>query len=334
MASRRFERAFLDRQADRIERALRARAIPARVHGGEVHQRTVRYHLTPPVGANFEAMEEAADAVADAIGVSEVDVCIEEGGVSIEVPLEFENDLRLLPLLHAVGQPPPLQATIGMGEDGRPLALDFTNPQSWHLAIRGRPGSGKSELIRTTLISLALTNRRSRLQLLGVDIGGRELAVVEALPHGLTDLGSEADFAMELLGWLANEASRRSTSGVQSPHIFLAIDDLGWSQRVEEAELNALLGYLAEVGVDVGVHLIIAARPSMQAALEHIPVDLRVEAEAKRNGRAGEFTFSRRGRAKAARVAWLSVRDLDTAVSLVNAGWRAPGKPLSTASWR
>lgn len=325
-------RPYLDRQADRIERALSSIDLPARVQGGQIGKHWVRYHLAPVSGTRADQVALAAEAVADAIGVAGLRIAEQPQGLSIDVPLGQGAELRLLPLLHSLPGLSALTAVVGMLTTGTPLIFNLTKQSTWNLLISAPRGCGKSELIRTLMISLALTSKRSQLTMLGIDIGGRELAVLESLPHALTELATEPGFAAELLIWLSEEVKRRLSSGVASPHVVLMVDDLEWLASRREVEAISALTHIARHGVDAGVHFIAATQTGLPPALgDLLDSQELVEVGPIENGKdyrkvmIGRFQFASGVDIDVADVAWLSLHDLDTAARLVNAGWRATG---------
>jgi S-DNA-T family DNA segregation ATPase FtsK/SpoIIIE len=326
------QRPYLDRQADSIERALSSMDLPARVQGGKVGSHWVRYHLTPVSGTRADKVVQMAEEVADAIGVSGLRIAERSQGLTIDVPLQQGTELRLLPLLHALPGLSASTAVVGMSIEGRPLLFNLTRPSTWNLLVYAPKGYGKSELIRTLMMSLALTSRRSQLSMLGIDIGGRELAVLESLPHALTDLATEPKFAKEILTWLSEEAARRLVAGVASPHLVLLIDDLGWLTDEREGNALAALKHIGHIGVDVGVHFIAATQAPLPISLRDLTdhrgvVEVVPDENAFLKGKTsvGRFQFTSNSDVSIADVAWLSLRDLDTASKLAVAGWRATG---------
>jgi DNA segregation ATPase FtsK/SpoIIIE-like protein len=316
------EKESLDLQADQIERALLGLSLPVRVNGGEVGRGWVRYHLTPVAGTPSGRVSEAAGAVADAIGVAEVRVAHVENGLAIDVPVPSQRDLRLLPLLQALGSIPALAAVIGLDDQGQPLLLRLDHRDTRHLLASGEEGSGKSELLRTLALSLALTTSPSRLSLLGIDIGGRELAVLEALPHLARGLATEPGDALRTLTWLAAEAERRQRDRLAAPHLVLVIDDLQWLTQAPWREALGLLRDLRRRGSDAAIHVLAAASPEAQAALGRgWQAAGLVEAESIARPAAGRFRFRCGGEAVRARVARLSAWDLDRAVALAQKAW-------------
>jgi DNA segregation ATPase FtsK/SpoIIIE, S-DNA-T family len=81
-----------------------------------------------------------------------------------------------------------LNVPIGIRADGEPLFIDFKEAADKgmgpHGLIIGATGSGKSELLRTLVVSLALTHDPETLNFILIDFkGGASFADFEALPH-------------------------------------------------------------------------------------------------------------------------------------------------------
>jgi DNA segregation ATPase FtsK/SpoIIIE-like protein len=120
------------------------------------------------------------------------------------------------------------------------------------------PDSGASELIRTFMISLALSNSPNELQILGIDIGGQELGILESLPHNHWDLATDVSSAVSSIDWLCRMADFRRDAGQVTPHILLVIDDLTTVlDRIPDLASN--LHSLFIDGPEAGIHLIAAA---------------------------------------------------------------------------
>ena len=321
---------YLDRQADQIEALLLDYEAPARVEGGVIREDRVRYHLTPNVGIGVQNLVVAADRVAESLGVEGLHIQAGVDSVTLDVPLRPAAGLRMLPLLHTLRRIQPCTSLIGMQTDQRPLLIDWARRSTWHVWISAPGGSGKSELLRSLLISLALTSRNSEVQFLGIDLGGRELAILEALPQSTYMLASEAGYAIELMHWLLEEIEHRNRIGFSNPHLFLFIDEVMGLLDFMGPDLDSLLQELALKGRQVGVHVIGASRstvfdqlPSLQALPD---VARAYPAQASRGDQPsalGRFVFQERRKETLVDIAWLTMRDLDTAVDLARSGWRA-----------
>ncbi|MET4588888.1 FtsK/SpoIIIE domain-containing protein [Arthrobacter sp. 754] len=195
-----------------------------------------------------------------------------------------------------------LAVPIGIGMGGtRILDLEADGP---HLLVAGTTGSGKSELLRSLTVALALSYPPDRINFLFVDFkGGSGLGPLTGLPHCvgmLTDLSShELDRALRslraeiryreqaLAGAQAPDLSsyRSSTAGGPPlPHLVIVIDE--FRMLVEEAPsaLSELMR-IAAIGRSLGIHLIMATQRPQGALTADIranvttSIALRVQSE-------------------------------------------------------
>jgi hypothetical protein len=175
------DKRMLELQSDRIEGALESFKVPARVTGGVVTPRVVRYDLAPAIGVRVNELLGLAGELASALGVGDVRMMRQGGGVQLEVRRDDAEPIKLLPLLKWLGedrQPiPPVTATLGICDDGAPLLIRLSSPDVGHVLIGGPSGCGKSALLRTMALSLAATNapRDLRLVLIGRELDGLRL---------------------------------------------------------------------------------------------------------------------------------------------------------------
>jgi S-DNA-T family DNA segregation ATPase FtsK/SpoIIIE len=182
-----------------------------------------------------------------------------------------------------------LRVPIGVSDSGSPLHLDLresaeggTGP---HGLIVGATGSGKSELLRTLTVGLAVTHPPEALNLVLVDFkGGATFAGLGALPHtsalitNLSDdlalvdrmhdaLAGELVRRQEILRVAGNFASLRELDAARAtgadlpgmPALLVIIDEFSelLAARPELADLFAAIG---RVGRSLGVHLLLATQ--------------------------------------------------------------------------
>lgn len=311
---------WLERQADHLERVFLRRSLPMRVVGGSLREGRVRYHLAPVASAQLEGLEGLADELALALGTSKLRLLREEGGIALEIEDPVRSDLRLLPLMVALGDLPPWTAVMGMSDQGRPLTYSLALAEFNQLLVVGAAGSGKSELLRTLLVSLALTSRPSQLQIMAIDLSGRELTFLESLPHSLTDIASASPFALELIEWLDIEVLRRRRSRLEQPWLCLAVEDVEVLPGRLRRRLQALLERLASEPV-TGIHVMLSSTDAdiipCQGFTSH-PSQCCVKLEAS----AGEDEILLDGEEVKLNPAWLPARDLAAAAELIR---RRPG---------
>ena len=168
---------------------------------------------------------------------------------------------------------------IGEGLDG-PLELDLTRDGP-HALIAGTTGSGKSELLKSIVASLAINNRPDAMSFVLVDYkGGSAFKDCVALPHTVgmvTDL--DAHLVRRALASLAAELRRRehvfATAGAKDiedytalvgvaplARLVIVIDEFASLARELPDFVSGLVN-IAQRGRSLGIHLILATqRPS------------------------------------------------------------------------
>lgn len=258
---------YLNFQADRIERVLASHRVPARVHGGAVSPRWIRFLLTPALGARVATVRNLSEELALALGAPEVRVAREGESLAVEMPRNDPEPVRLLTMMRGLDSIPRLTACIGLTDDGRPLLLRLPSPDVAHVLVAGTTGSGKTELMRSLIASLAMTHRQSKLQVVLIDPKRRGFLPLGGLPHLIDDIASDAGSALGLLEKLVMEMERRDATGISSPHIVIAVDELLDVLAVGGKPVETALTRIAQRGREAGLHLIAGAQKPSASAL-------------------------------------------------------------------
>jgi S-DNA-T family DNA segregation ATPase FtsK/SpoIIIE len=260
-------RASLNFQADRIERVLASHRVPARVHGGNVTPRWIRFLLTPALGARLATVRNLSEELALALGAEDVRVDRAGESIAVEVTRPDPEAVHLTRVLRMVDSVPPLTACLGLTDDARPLLLRLPSPDVTHVLVAGATGSGKTELMRSLVVSLALLNRQARLQFALIDPKSRGFMPLGGLPHVIGDVASDAASAKQMLDRLVREMERRDHDQVATPRIVVVVDELLDLLAAGGALVEAALTRLAQRGREAGLHLIAGAQRPSAAAL-------------------------------------------------------------------
>ncbi len=207
-------RRMLEYQADRIEAVLAQHKIPARVTGGTVTPRWVRFQVVPALGARIAAITGLAEEIAAALDAPAVRVARQGAAIAVEVPRDDPKPVRLLPLLEGMRNVPPVTAILGIADDGVPLLIRLPSPDVAHILVAGTTGSGKTMLLRAMVLSLAYFNPPAALTFVLIDPKGRAFADMAGLPHLARPVITDPAEAAEALGSLVRLMnSRQQTAG-------------------------------------------------------------------------------------------------------------------------
>ncbi|MFS8104239.1 type VII secretion protein EccCa [Lentzea alba] len=165
-------------------------------------------------------------------------------------------------------------------EQVRELMVADLSGADGHVAVVGAPQSGKSTLLRTLVLSLAMTHTPSEIQFYGLDFGGGGIMSIAGLPHVgsiatrlehdrvvrtiaqllLLIESRESEFTSRGLESMAAYRELRRTGEINDPYgdVFLIVD--GWyTIKQDYADLEPRINELAVRGLSFGIHVMIGA---------------------------------------------------------------------------
>ena len=247
-------RPWLEQQADRIERICQAHRLAVRVQGGVVTPRLVRFHLALDPSLPLKRLAALEEDLALALSVSSARIARRDGVLALEVPRPGSAVVSLVRLQAGLPALPPGTALLGRDEEGAPLLLRLASPEVSHLLISGTTGSGKTALARSLLTSLALVHSPEELRLVLVDPKGHGLGPFAGLPHVVGEVLRESAAVEKRLTWLVEEMAWREETGLHSPRVVVAVDEVVDVIAAAPA-VGELLTRLATRGRAAGLHL-------------------------------------------------------------------------------
>ncbi|HLS04246.1 MAG TPA: type VII secretion protein EccCa [Actinomycetales bacterium] len=182
-----------------------------------------------------------------------------------------------------------LRITFGVDDNGAPMTLDIKESAQLgmgpHGICIGATGSGKSELLRTLVLAMAVTHSPADLAMILVDYkGGAAFAPFNKLPHvaGIIDnladdpqltqrarssidgevirrqrLLKEADNSPSITHY--RELRRERPELPELPHLFLVIDEFGELLTAEPDFVDLLLT-IGRIGRSIGIHLLLSSQ--------------------------------------------------------------------------
>jgi S-DNA-T family DNA segregation ATPase FtsK/SpoIIIE len=182
-----------------------------------------------------------------------------------------------------------LRVPIGTAPGGSTVELDLKEPAEHgmgpHGLVVGATGSGKSELLRTTVLGLALTHAPEQLNLVLVDFkGGATFAGLSGLPHvsaAITNLSDDLTLVDRMSDALSGEVVRREellrrAGGFASvreyeraraggaplvplPSLLVVVDELA-ELLAHRPDLIDVLVSVGRLGRSLGIHLLLSTQ--------------------------------------------------------------------------
>ncbi len=263
------QRRELEAKADVIEMVLHEHRAPARVTGGHVTPRWVQFLLQTNPGVKISRVESLSREIAVALGAPSARVSTQGNAVRIEVP---RNDPQPLKLFSLCARIPPSRipfgtAVLGLADDGAPLLIRLPSPEVAHVLVAGTTGSGKTALMQTIIMSLALLHHRRQLQFVLIDPKARAFEPMEGLPHLLHPIVAQPDQAIQVLNEMVTLMEQRDRSRVTDPRVIVAIDELADLVQTGGPAILENLGRLVQRGREAGIHVIGATQKPSSAII-------------------------------------------------------------------
>jgi S-DNA-T family DNA segregation ATPase FtsK/SpoIIIE len=335
----------LEFQADRIEAVLSTHKVPARVTGGTVTPRWVRFQVLPAVGAKISKIKHLSEELAAALDATDCRVARRGAAVDVEIPRDNPSQVRLLPLVDQLEDIPPVAATLGLGEDGSPLLIRLPSPDVAHILVSGMTGSGKTVLLKDIVLSLAMKERPSQTQFIFID-PKLTFRAFDDLPHTVLPTQSATDKPYSIISALAKLMEQRHSITMDDAHIVLVIDELADLLMTAE-NVQAPLTRLLQRGRSSGIHVVAATQKPTASVLgslikANFPVrlvgkvgsatDARVASGwsgtgAERLQGQGDFIAVAEGRVLRFQAAYVSDDEIVNSVSVLSEKYnRSPGK--------
>ena len=266
----------LQLQTEQIERVFSQHQFSTQVAGGTIRPSLISFNLNSSLNQGWERLRELSHELKTALNVPDVRLSREDGQLKLHITRAEAPPVALLDLLPLLSDLPPVTATLGLDENGRPILLDFDNPDVSHILIAGDSGSGKTTLLRTLAMSLALKNRQSRLQLLVIDpetaVSRHSFAILQPLsflPHMLAGISYRLEEAVETLSFLHGEMEYRRKQEVELPTIVMMIDKVDHILETGGDAVREPLQGLLQYGATVGIHCVLSTQRPETALLNN-----------------------------------------------------------------
>lgn len=339
-------RRILEYQADQIEMVLNSHRVPGRVTGGIVTPRWVSYQVLPDVSTKISRIVALSEELALRLDAQRVRVSRQGAAVQVDVPREDGQVVRLINLCQRIKEIPKQTAVLGLDESGIPLLLRLPSPEVAHVLVAGTTGSGKTALVRSMALSLAMHNRLGEVQMIFIDPKGNGFDPFASLdgggflPHLLRPTVRDVHQAIFLLGEMVEEMVRRDREKISEPRVIIFIDELADVMEQGGKAMDRLMTRLTQRGRSAGLHIVACTQKPLVASIGSItrsnfPVrlvgsvasadDAKIAAGIAGTGAEkllgrGDFLLVAKGHVTRFQAAYVNEQEIRQIISRMNAG--------------
>ncbi|MBI4482274.1 MAG: DNA translocase FtsK [Acidobacteria bacterium] len=259
------------------------------VHPGPV---VTTFEFKPDAGVKYSRITSLVDDLCLALKAESIriDRIPGKSTVGIEVPNKKREVIYLREIIESeTFRKSASKLTLALGKliDGETYVTDLARMP--HLLIAGATGTGKSMAVNAMITSILYKATAEEVKFIMIDPKRLELGVYEDIPHLLTPIVTDPQFAANALRWATTEMENRykqlAAYGVRNieqfnmlarstrgggaelrplPYVVILIDELADLMMVASKDVEETLTRLAQMARAVGIHLILSTqRPSV-----------------------------------------------------------------------
>ena len=270
-----------DEIGEKLVAILNSFKIKVDYQGTEIGPAFIRVKLKPHLGVKVVSITRLGDDLRVQMGLASTPIIAPSAGyVSVDLPRTDRQIARFEEYVQPQISSPTDSIKIALGVDleGQLVEAELSEPNTCHFLVGGTTGSGKSELLRSLLLSLLLRHSPSQLKIALVDPKRVTFPEFEQMPWLYSPIVKDSARAIKLMNQLVAEMAGRYQQFEQAscpditaynrhaaqplPRIVCIFDE--YADFMAETEpRNALelsikrLGAMARAA---GVHLIIATQ--------------------------------------------------------------------------
>ena len=241
----------------------------------------IRVKIKPQSGVKFASVLKLAPDLQIQMGLENMPLIERQAGyVSVDLP----NPNKQAALFDDYLKPQKSQTTasvkiaIGVDLEGKLIEADLSDPNTCHFLVGGTTGSGKSEFLRSQLLSLLVRYSPQHLQIALVDPKRVTFPEFEKMPWLYSQVVKDSDNAIELMDKLVGEMEFRyqqfektgcadlvaynQCANKPLPRIVCIFDEYAdfMAEKESRKALEQSIKRLGAMARAAGIHLIIATQ--------------------------------------------------------------------------
>ncbi len=270
-----------DAIAQQLVETLKSFKLGVDYLGSVVGSAFIRVKLKPHFGVKFTSIVNTSQDLKVHLGIADTPLIATQAGyISVDLPRTSRQIASFENYITPVSLPPtsPVKIAIGVDLNGKLVEADLADPNTCHFLVGGTTGSGKSEFLRSLLLSLLVRHTPDRLKIALVDPKRVTFPEFEKMPWLYSPIVKDSDRAIALMEQLVAEMDKRyqrfegagcadltsynQKSSQILPRIVCIFDEYA-DFMTEKDSRNALEQNIKRLGAmarAAGIHLIIATQ--------------------------------------------------------------------------
>lgn len=270
-----------DKIGEDLVNTLQSFGIGVEYHGAAVSPAFIRVKLKPNSGVKVNSILKLSADLQVQLGLEYPPLIAPQAGyVSVDLPRQDRQIAKFEDFIQKQFLPPtaPVKIAIGVSIDGKLLEADLSDPNTCHFLVGGTTGSGKSEFLRSLLLSLIYRHSPQHLKIALVDPKRVTFPEFEQMSWLYAPVVKDSDRAVELMQELVTEMESRyqkfekakcadltvynQRSSPMLPRIVCIFDE--YADFMAEKEVRTILEQsikrLGAMARAAGIHLIISTQ--------------------------------------------------------------------------
>ncbi|MFN7525602.1 MAG: DNA translocase FtsK, partial [Aphanizomenon sp.] len=157
-----------DKIGEDLVNTLQSFGIGVEYHGAAVSPAFIRVKLKPNSGVKVNSILKLSADLQVQLGLNYPPLIAPQAGyVSVDLPRQDRQIAKFEDFIQKQFLPPtaPVKIAIGVSIDGKLLEADLSDPNTCHFLVGGTTGSGKSEFLRSLLLSLIYRHSPQHLKI-------------------------------------------------------------------------------------------------------------------------------------------------------------------------